>query len=258
MHTKNRFQDFFEEGKYVVLKNYLYNYRLRKRAIESLVDRIQPDTILEIGSGISPVVTTADRVVYSELSTLALSTLRRIHPQGAHVAADATRLPFGDGAFHIGIGSEVFEHLPDDRTALHELARVIRPGGRLIVTFPHRQFYFANDDRFVHHFRRYELADMVEKLESAGLRVTQVRTILGPLEKITMMITVACFALAQRAGGNRQKNGGSSIGLKLLAPAFDWANKLYACFAWADARITPRRFATVLLVEAEKPSSKSN
>ena len=30
----NRFQDFFEESKYTLLKNYPYNYRLRKMAVE--------------------------------------------------------------------------------------------------------------------------------------------------------------------------------------------------------------------------------
>ena len=30
----NRFQDFFKENKYTLLKNYLYNYRLRKMAVE--------------------------------------------------------------------------------------------------------------------------------------------------------------------------------------------------------------------------------
>ncbi len=30
----NRFQDFFKENKYTLLKNYLYNYPLRKMAVE--------------------------------------------------------------------------------------------------------------------------------------------------------------------------------------------------------------------------------
>ncbi|MCK4468034.1 MAG: hypothetical protein KAU60_06750 [Desulfobacterales bacterium] len=32
VETRGPFQDFFEESKYTLLKNYLYNYRLRKKA----------------------------------------------------------------------------------------------------------------------------------------------------------------------------------------------------------------------------------
>jgi SAM-dependent methyltransferase len=52
------------------------------------------------------------------------------------VNGDATRLPFADGAFDRIIASEVVEHIPDDAAALTELARVLRPGGRIAVTVP--------------------------------------------------------------------------------------------------------------------------
>jgi hypothetical protein len=52
------------------------------------------------------------------------------------VQGDATRLPFGDGAFDRVIASEVLEHIPDDGAALTELARVLRPGGTMAVTVP--------------------------------------------------------------------------------------------------------------------------
>ena len=49
--------------------------------------------------------------------------------QAAAVAADATRLPFADGAFDAVIVAEILEHVPDDDAALTEIARVLRPGG---------------------------------------------------------------------------------------------------------------------------------
>jgi len=48
----NRFQDFFEESKYTLLKNYLYNYRLRKMAVEKSLQNENIKLILEVGSGI--------------------------------------------------------------------------------------------------------------------------------------------------------------------------------------------------------------
>jgi SAM-dependent methyltransferase len=60
-------------------------------------------------------------------------------PAGATARAvrgDVLSLPFGDGAFDQVIAAEVLEHIPDDQAAMAEIARVVRPGGRIAVTVP--------------------------------------------------------------------------------------------------------------------------
>ncbi len=52
-------------------------------------------------------------------------------------AGDATALDFPDKAFDAVICSEVLEHLPDFNAALAEMARVLKPGGRLCISVPH-------------------------------------------------------------------------------------------------------------------------
>ncbi|MFH1886796.1 MAG: class I SAM-dependent methyltransferase [Pseudomonadota bacterium] len=52
------------------------------------------------------------------------------------VCVDAAALPFPGGHFDLVICSEVLEHLPDDRAAVAELARVLKPGGVLAVSVP--------------------------------------------------------------------------------------------------------------------------
>ncbi|MFQ5558769.1 MAG: class I SAM-dependent methyltransferase, partial [Acidimicrobiales bacterium] len=54
----------------------------------------------------------------------------------APVQGDGVSLPFADDSFHKIIASEVLEHVPDDRAAVTELARVLRPGGTIAVTVP--------------------------------------------------------------------------------------------------------------------------
>jgi len=251
--NENRFQDFFEEGKYLALKNYLYNYLLRKRAIEKTLARESYGLILEVGSGISPVMTQTGQIVYSELSFLACQTLKHTMGRGHFVCADATRLPFRTGAFSHTLSSEVLEHVEDDSAAIAELARVMKTGGRLIVTFPHRKFYYTNDDHFVEHFRRYELDEMEARLRKAGLEPLVTQKILGPLDKLSMMFTIFCVETLQRG---RPKVGPGAppswIVRRLVAPVFLWANRLFACLAWLDARLMPRALATVLLIVAEK------
>lgn len=52
------------------------------------------------------------------------------------VVADGSRLPFRDGAFGSAVCTEVLEHVADPKVVLHEVARVVRPAGRLYVTVP--------------------------------------------------------------------------------------------------------------------------
>ncbi len=51
-------------------------------------------------------------------------------------AADICQLPFPDQSLDIIICSEVLEHIPDDKKAIAELARIIKPGGTLAVSVP--------------------------------------------------------------------------------------------------------------------------
>ena len=103
-------------------------------------------------------------------------------PAGAAARAvrgDATRMPFPDASFDRVIAAEVLEHIPDDLQALHEIARVLRPGGQLAVTvpawLPERICWRLSDD--YHnvpggHVRIYTRAEMETKLVQAGLRVS--------------------------------------------------------------------------------------
>lgn len=246
---EKRFEDFFREENYVTLKNHLYNYLLRKRAVQSAVDRHSHDLILEVGSGLSPMMTNTDRIVFSELSFQALRTIKAYHGRGFYVVADGTRLPFAQGAFSNTVCSEVLEHLEDDQQAIAELARVMKPAGRLCITVPHRHFYFAFDDRFVQHFRRYELDEIKEKLSAAGLEVTSTRKVLGPLEKLTMFAAIPLFVRIQRWA---EKRNGVANWVASVAPAFKWMNRAYAALAWLDAKIMPRFLSTTVLLEARK------
>ncbi len=248
----NRFQDFFEEGKYITLKNYLYNYLLRKKAVEKILEHDEIGLILEVGSGISPVMTRTEHIVYSDLSPTALRILRNTQRKGMYVATDAMHLPFKNSTFSHAIASEVLEHLRNDQEAINELARVTSSSGCLIVTFPHRKFYFANDDRFVNHFRRYELPEIADRLKDAGLRVISIQKVLGPLEKLTMSLVVFCFSVIQGSGQNKQIDKQNPMFINAFASIFKWLNRIYMVLAWLDAKIMPRSISTVLLIKAMK------
>ncbi len=252
----NRFQIFFENSAYTGLKNLLYNYRLRKRSVAKHVPA--GTLVLELGSGLSPMITGIDTVVYSDISVSALGTLRRNCGHGNYVAADACRLPFKSGVFQAVVCSEVLEHLEDDERCIRQMRRVLSQSGRLVVTFPHRRAYFSNDDRFVAHRRRYELNEMKEKLAAAEFQTKLVEKVLGPLEKITMMLTVACISLDKRFSA---RSGGEPANRPLpawLLSAFDIGNRLYMGPVWLASVLFPSSFASVLLIVAQVRQSSKN
>jgi SAM-dependent methyltransferase len=250
--SSNRFEDFFVDDAYISLKNHLYNYLLRRHAVRRYLQPEMGGLILEVGSGLSPMTETLDRVVYSDLSFSALQTLKRSQGRGYFVAADAIHLPFKAGSFSQVICSEVLEHLLEDRTALIAIASVMKPAGSLILTFPHRRFYFAGDDRFVNHFRRYELAEMKTNLDKAGLKVAEIQKVLGPLEKITMLAVITLISSFGGFWKGKRVPGKGVATSKFIITAFQWLNRLYCLPVWLDARLAPRCLSSVLLFRAVK------
>jgi SAM-dependent methyltransferase len=100
-------------------------------------------------------------------------------PAGAEAdikQGDALSLPFADAEFDRIVAAEVLEHIPEDTTAIAEVARVLRPGGTLAVTVPRwlpekvcwalsREYYEVEGG----HVRIYTGDELVGKLRDAGL-----------------------------------------------------------------------------------------
>jgi SAM-dependent methyltransferase len=93
---------------------------------------------------------------------------------------DATRLPFADGTFDVVITSEVLEHIQDDVSAIGEMTRVLKPGGRFAATVPAWSPEVVNwklSDEYHApkavggHVRIYTRTELRAKLRTAGLDV---------------------------------------------------------------------------------------
>jgi len=64
------------------------------------------------------------------------------------IQAVGERLPFAEDVFDVVFSHEVLEHVEDDRACVVEMARVLRPGGRLAIFVPNRLYAFETHGVF--------------------------------------------------------------------------------------------------------------
>lgn len=105
-------------------------------------------TILDLGCGLGQPVATfaqARRLVALDSSIEALARCRA--PQSRElvkILATALHLPFADAVFDVVVAAQLLPHLDHEQrtTALAQIARVVKPGGKIILTALHYNFRF--------------------------------------------------------------------------------------------------------------------
>ena len=93
------------------------------------------------------------------------------------------QLPFADGSFDAVTAFGVVEHIDADQLAVAEWARVLRPGGRLVLLTSAYQFLWSGHDVSNHHTRRYLARDVERLLSRTGLvpdKVSYLNTAMFP------------------------------------------------------------------------------
>jgi len=122
---------------------------------------------------------------FSKLENLNYTTADLESPL-ADVKLDIQDMPFGNEAFDVVICNHVLEHVPDDRKAIQEIHRILRPDGFAILQVPlnpamdkthedksiidpnEREKYFRQKD----HYRLYGM-DFPERLKEAGFKTKE-------------------------------------------------------------------------------------
>jgi SAM-dependent methyltransferase len=132
------------------------------------------------------------------------------------VRAGLPELPFADRTFAACTCLDVLEHLPDDRGALEELARVTEDDGLLLVTVPAYEALWSEHDEANEHLRRYRARDLRRLAGGSGWaieRITYFNTLLLP--------PAAVIRLAHRF--RRHPRNGATSELELTPPALNRA-----------------------------------
>lgn len=110
--------------------------RWRRQTVKA-VDALAGQRILDIAAGTGtssePFADAGADVVAADLSEGMLAVGRRRRPDITFVQADVTRLPFADEEFDAVTMSYGLRNVADYPTALRELYRVTKPGGRIVL-----------------------------------------------------------------------------------------------------------------------------
>jgi ubiquinone/menaquinone biosynthesis C-methylase UbiE len=142
--TQNKLEKYLKNEVDMALK------RRARRVIEEL-DPKRGDKILEAGCGPGYYLRILSKLglelkLYGlDVDQNALIKARKIIGKMATNADLTKRLPFKENFFDKVFLSEVLEHISDDGKALNMIYRVLKPGGRLIITIPNKDHPFFWD-----------------------------------------------------------------------------------------------------------------
>ena len=159
---------------------------LQRTALEVL-DLRSDDRLLDVACGSGKLVRAAapavERAVGADLSPGMIESARR-HAGGIEfVVAPADELPFADGEFTAVITTTAFHHFADPQGSVNEMARVVAPGGRLVIGDSIRDAPPARlGDAVLRRFERghvglQDLAGFERLMTAAGLRVRTARRV---------------------------------------------------------------------------------
>ena len=122
----------------------------------------------------------ADSVTLVEPSRSLTETLRTrfSNTPKVEVVSESLEAHIGKAAsesFDTVLMVNVLEHIEDDRKALANLLRILKPGGNLLIFVPALQSLMSKLDLMHGHFRRYDKYDLMTKVANAGGEVQHCR-----------------------------------------------------------------------------------
>jgi ubiquinone/menaquinone biosynthesis C-methylase UbiE len=138
-------------------------------------------SLLDVGSGAGQIarhlLKYADRDAAITCFDLSPEMLRRARQRlksdrPNYLAADLSQLPFANASFDCVTCGYVLEHLPDPRDGLRELARVMTPGGRMLLLTTEESFGGAWTS-YIWHCRTYDRTELLRVCSELGLVLRQ-------------------------------------------------------------------------------------
>ncbi len=163
----DRFQFGFDQEEILQEK---FDNRLMGEAIREIA---QPGAlVVDVGCGACRVARLGRRHTQADTLSvdLSLNSLRyaRAMDPGPLVAGDNMHLPIASGSADLIISNGVIHHTPDSRLSFHELARILKPGGTLVVSVYDRDGWYY----WVWHYPGAGIRALRRLIGDAGIKYT--------------------------------------------------------------------------------------
>ncbi len=158
-------------------------HRFNRWMYETLAPHLG-NRILEVGSGIGNItqfLARREMVLATDISPLYLDYLNNRFGRRPNVRVrelDLCNVPVDElrrMELDTVVALNVLEHIEDDCGALRQLQRSMAPGGKLVLLVPTHKALFSRLDSELGHYRRYSEAELREKLQACGFRVTGIQ-----------------------------------------------------------------------------------
>ena len=163
------------------------------------------------------------------------------------VRADIEHIPFRSDSFDVATSFDVVQSVPDDRKALREMARILKPGGYVVLNVTALEFMRGDHSDVWGELRRYNRDTARRLIEGAGLTVERMSYLYASLLPLMMSVR-----MAQRIAGMWREPSGDADLTVPAAPinaALTWVVKGES----AIARRLPMPFGSSLLMVGRKP-----
>jgi SAM-dependent methyltransferase len=154
-----------------------YWFRRHEAAYLALASYCRGAVVLEAGCGegygADLLASTAEAVIGLDYDLLTTQHVARAYPRVQVLRGNLVGLPLASGSVDVVANLQVIEHLWDQPGFLAECLRVLRPGGRLLITTPNRITFSPGLDKPLNPFHTRELsaAELTSLLVGAGFRV---------------------------------------------------------------------------------------
>jgi SAM-dependent methyltransferase len=145
------------------------------------------------GYGAAILARAATTVVGVDLEPEVIEHAAANYPDVRFERADLMELPFAEKSFDAVVSLQVIEHLPRPREFVSEIARVLRPGGRLILSTPNRLTFSPDGIRNPFHTVEFAPSELRALLETSLTVERLAGTFHGPRIALGEKLTRSSF-----------------------------------------------------------------